>query len=147
METQTEPKGTVGNRKIYIAAIFLIALVLGGVVLALRLPKTKTEDVNKPYEEIITKNQGSYIVKNMIYTNASLDLTKIEKVMKEIRSECKKPCKINLYSDRAAYDLDIMAGESNFDGFTDQQRNYLATHILAFWGIDEGDSIEYYPSK
>ena len=147
METQNEPKSIAGNKKVYIAVIFLVVLVFGGVVLALGLPKTKTKDVKKPYEEIITKNQGAYIVKNMVYTETNLDLSKIETVMKEIRSGCSKPCKINLYSDRKAYELDIMAGEKNFSGFTDEQRNYLSTHILAFWGIDEGDNIEYYPSK
>ena len=95
----------------------------------------------------ITNNKGAYIVKNELYTGTSLEFTELEKVMKQIRSECKKPCKINLYSDRKAYELDIMPGEDNFSGFTEEQKSYLRTHVLAFWGIDDGDSIEYYPSK
>lgn len=121
--------------------------LVGSVFLFLNFGSKKTVEVKKTYEEIVTKNRGSYIVKNMIYTDTSLDFTNIEKTMKNIRSTCKKPCKINLYSNREAYDLDIMAGESSFNGYTNEQKNYLSTHILAFWGIDNGDNIEYYPAK
>jgi len=135
-------------RLYFIIALVVIAVIGIGITLYINNNLNGGGQIlQSSYKEIVTKNQGSYIVKNMIYMDSSLDLTQIEKAMKSIRAECKKPCKINLYSNREAYDLDIMAGESSFDGFTDQQRNYLATHLLAFWGIDEGDVIEYYPSK
>jgi len=131
-----------------IISIILVISVLIGVFFYIQKSTHSTNGITqKPYSEITTKNQGSYIVKNMVYSGVSIEFPIIEKIMKEIRAECQKPCKINLYSNREAYDLDIMAGESNFDGYTDQQKNYLSTHLLAFWGIDDGDNIEYYPSK
>ena len=136
---------TIKNGLILLIPLVLIIAVIGAVVL--NKPITQVKEANKNYEEIITKNRGEYIVKNMIYTGTSLEFIELEKIMKQIRSECQKPCKINLYSDRKAYEIDIMAGESNFDGYTEEQRNYLQGHALAFWGIDQGDSIEYYPSK
>lgn len=125
--------------------VLLAVIVIAGVILS--KSTTQTKEANKNYQEIITENKGAYIVKNEIYIGTSLEFTILEKVMKQIRSECKKPCKINLYSDRKAYELDIMPGEDNFSGFTEEQKGYLRTHVLAFWGIDQGDSIEYYPSK
>lgn len=125
--------------------IVLLATVVAGIIYS--RSTTQVKEANKAYEEIITDNKGTYIVKNELYTGTSLEFIALEKVMKQIRSECKKPCKINLYSDRKAYELDIMPGEDNFSGFTEEQKSYLRTHVLAFWGIDEGDSIEYYPSK
>jgi len=125
--------------------VVLLAAVVTGIIFS--RSTTQVKETSKAYEEIITDNKGAYIVKNELYTGTSLEFTELEKVMKQIRSECKKPCKINLYSDRKAYELDIMPGEDNFSGFTEEQKSYLRTHVLAFWGIDDGDSIEYYPSK
>lgn len=146
MDTNNNPKPIQGNTKMYLVALFIFVCCGVGLYFLFG-SKNKVANVEKPYTEITTKNRGVYLVKNMMYTGASLDLANLEKVMKDIRSECPKSCKINLYSDRQAYELDIMAGESNFNGYSDQQKNYLSTHVLAFWGIDNGDSIEYYPSK
>lgn len=133
-------------KKVILLSISL--LLIGGISIILIMFQTnKTSRQTKLFEEIVTSNKGDYIVKNVVYKGANLDFVELEKIMKQIRSECKKTCKINLYSDRQAYELDIMAGESNFNGYSQEQKNYLATHILAFWGIADGDSIEYYPNK
>lgn len=126
--------------------IAFLVICIGIAILSIT-SMNKSDTATKLYEEITTSNKGVYIVKNVVYKGVSLDFVVLGKVIKQIRSECSKPCKINLYSNRQAYDLDIMAGETNFKGYSDEQRNYLATHILAFWGIEKGDNIEFYPNK
>lgn len=150
------------NNKSLIVIIFVLILIIvgGGYFFIKKSPSSisgKVETQNtvpvkkieseKDFEEIKTENQGIYLVKNMIYTGTNLELSSIEKVMKDIRATCPKPCKINLYSDREAYEIDILAGEDNFDGFTEKQRSYLSSHLLGFWGVDDGDVIEFYPNK
>ncbi len=137
----------MSKKKLLIGIALLFVIITGVFLVKGFYNKRNGQGDVKKYEEIITENRGQYVVKNMIYKGTSLGLLELEKVMKDIRSTCQKPCKINLYSDREAYELDIMAGESSFDGYTEAQKNFLSTHLLAFWGIDNGDVIEYYPAK
>lgn len=130
-------------KKILILITVLLVIGIIGAMVFFNKPQVTA----KTYQDIKTENKGAYIVRNVKYTGTAMDVADLEKVMQQIRGECQKPCKINLYADTEAYNLDIQAGESNFDGYTDAQKNYMKKHILAFWGIGEGDIIEYYPTE
>jgi hypothetical protein len=126
------------------AIIFTLVISIMAVV-GIFFTFSKPETVQ--YQIIKIEKMGSYDVINALYTGASLEFKKIEEVMKIIRSKCDKPCKINLYSTRETYELDILPGQPSFNGYNDAQKNYLSNHILAFWGMGKSDSVEYYPAK
>lgn len=119
--------------------IITLTLFVSTVLLSACTNSTPTMEV-KTYENIKTENKGAYEVKNVVYTGTSLEIATLEKVLKEIKNNCSKDCKINLYKDRKAYDIDI-----NYESRTDEERAYLADNLIAYWGIDE--QIEYYPNK
>lgn len=130
-------------KKTITATIGLIAVMLFISIFFFPKKMIKTNS----YENITTPNNGTYIVRNVVYTGNDLELTTIGKTMNQIRSECNKPCKINLYADRKAYEIDTLWETDNFEVFTAEQSSYMKNHLIAFWGIDDGDAIEFYPLK
>lgn len=122
----------------------LVTIGMVGVVL-LVITQIGAPKEKMLYEVIKTENMGPYLVQNVKYTGTSMEIKDFEKTMKQVRKTCDKPCKINLYADLKAYNLDMQSAQNSFPGHTPEEKSYMKKHILAFWGIEKGDVIEYYP--
>lgn len=111
----------------------------------------------KSYERLSYKDAGNVENLAFLYTGTDKSKEYLENIAKEIKSnECKKPCNVELYDDKSAFDLqqqyDQMMGsfdtkQSELDSWKKKNYVFVADHLLGYLEFSNEGYFNYYPYR
>ena len=154
-----------------IIGLGLIIFVILGVISDIRKANNKDSEVvdnkqaelssTKPavlnYEKLKYEDVGNVENLAFLYTGTDKSKEYLENIAKEIKSnECKKPCNVDLYDDKSAFDLqqqyDQMMGsfdtkQSELDSWKKKNYVFVADHLLGYLEFSDEAYFNYYPYK